>query len=142
MEDTTISFWYFLTFTRWREALIDFQHQQTVCPVSVTPVYTLFGILFYRFHTKNIFILVLRQYYKHWKERRIPMDTFIGELHSPYVLNMTTVISKHFRMSIFRKSFAWKWLGLKNFFQFFEMEELGASDAHQTEILDYDIFKI
>ena len=32
--------------------------------------------------------------------------------------------------------------GLKNFFQFCEMEELGASETHKTEILDYDVLKI
>ena len=43
---------------------------------------------------------------------------------------MTTVISKHFGILIFMESFAKKWPGLKDFFWFFEMEELGASEAN------------
>ena len=49
---------------------------------------------------------------------------------------MTTVISNHFGTSIFMESFAYKWFGLKNFFWFFEMEELGASEAQKSEILN------
>ena len=53
-------------------------------------------------------------------------------------INMTTVISKHFGTSIFIDSFASKWPGLKDFFWFFEMEELGASEAQKNEILNYE----
>jgi hypothetical protein len=38
--------------------------------------------------------------------------------------------------------FVKKWLGLKGFIQFFELEELGASEAHKTEILDYEVLRI
>ena len=34
------------------------------------------------------------------------------------------------------------WLGLKGFIQFFELEEPGASEAHKTESLDYEVQKI
>ena len=50
--------------------------------------------------------------------------------------NMTTVILKFFRAPIFMDSFNYQWPGLKDFFQFFEMEELVASEAQKTEILD------
>ena len=33
-------------------------------------------------------------------------------------------------------------IGLKGFIQFFELEELGASVAHKTEILDHVVLKI
>ena len=56
-------------------------------------------------------------------------------------INMTTVILKHFETSIFMESFAEKWPGLKDFFWFFVMEELGASEAHKTEILNYEVFE-
>ena len=59
-----------------------------------------------------------------------------------YSFNMTTVISKHFGTSIFMESFALKWSGLKDFFRFFEMEELGASEAQKSEILNYEVLII
>ena len=31
------------------------------------------------------------------------------------------------------------YLGLKDFIQLFEMEELGASETHKTEILDFEV---
>ena len=31
---------------------------------------------------------------------------------------------------------------LKDFFWFFEMEELGASEAHKTEVLNYKVLNI
>ena len=49
-------------------------------------------------------------------------------LFSIYI-NMTTVVFKHFGISIFMESFALKWPVLKDFFWFFEMEEPGASEA-------------
>ena len=33
------------------------------------------------------------------------------------------------------------YLGLKDFIQLFEMEELGASETHKTEILDFEVLK-
>ena len=51
---------------------------------------------------------------------------------------MTTVISKHFGTLIFMESFAQKW---PDFFWFFEMEELGASEAQKFEILSYEILE-
>ena len=61
------------------------KYQKINCVVFMLPknlqkfIFSLFII------TKGFFILVFRQYFKQWKERKIPMDTFIGELHSPYV---------------------------------------------------------
>ena len=40
------------------------------------------------------------------------------------------------------ESFAKKWSGLKDFFWFFEMEELGASEAQKSEILNYEVLLI
>ena len=40
------------------------------------------------------------------------------------------------------QSFAKKWSGLKDFFWFFEMEEFKASEAHKTELLNYEVLKI
>lgn len=51
--------------------------------------------------------------------------------------NMTTIIYKHVRTPIFLSV-----LSKKDFIKFFEMEELGASEAHKTEILDYEVIKI
>ena len=39
------------------------------------------------------------------------------------------------------ESFAYKWPGLKDFFWFFDMEELKASEGHKTEILNNEVWK-
>ena len=57
-------------------------------------------------------------------------------------IKMTTVVFKYFGKSIVMESLAKKLPGLKGFFWFFETEELGASEAHKTEILNYEVLKI
>ena len=52
---------------------------------------------------------------------------------------MTTIILKHFRKLIFRKSFVTRF---KGFLSIFEMNELGVSEADKTEILDYDVLDV
>ena len=44
-----------------------------------------------------------------------------------------------FRKLIFRKSFMTRF---KGFLSIFEMKELGVSEAHKTEILDYDVLDV
>ena len=55
------------------------------------------------------------------------------------LMYMATIILKHFRKLIFRKSFV---TSFKGFLSIFEMKELGASEAHKTEILDYDVLDV
>ena len=55
---------------------------------------------------------------------------------------LATLIFKHVGTSIFMVSFAKKGPGSKDFFWFFEMEELGASEAQKSEILNYEALKI
>ena len=52
---------------------------------------------------------------------------------------LATVIFEHFGTSIFMESFAKKGPGLKDFYWFFEMEKLGASEACKTEILNHEV---
>ena len=64
------------------------------------------------------------------------------DLYCVMIINITTGIFKHFGVPIFMESFVWKWPGLNDFFWFFEMDELGASEAHKAEILNYEVLKI
>ena len=44
-------------------------------------------------------------------------------------INMTTVIFNHFEVSTFMETFAYKWPSLNDFFSFFEMQDLRASES-------------